>query len=232
MILSKIRAVITLIQLIITVSVVIILMYIFKKHNRSIRKVWGQLQLKLMGIKLEITGEIDPNAHMIIMNHQSVLDIIIFEALHPKDIAWVAKKEIANLIWFGHILKAPKMIIVERESKSSLVKLLKDAKEKYTHDRPIAIFPEGTRTDGKKLRKFKIGAKMIAEKNDMLVQPIVMVGTRKIFDSQKFSQQSGVVKIKILPSVQAEKKSDWYKDTEILMAHTLTKEINSDIKLI
>jgi 1-acyl-sn-glycerol-3-phosphate acyltransferase len=88
-------------------------MYLFKKANRKIRQIWGKLQLKLMGIELHIEGEIDPNANMIVMNHQSLLDIILFEGLHPKDIAWVAKKEIADLPWFGHILKAPKMIIVD-----------------------------------------------------------------------------------------------------------------------
>lgn len=230
MILKKIRALLTLIQLIITVSIVIVLMYLFKKQNRQIRLAWGKMQLKLMGITLDIEGELDQNADMIMMNHQSVLDIIVFEALYPKDLAWVAKKEIADLWWFGHILKAPDMLIVERESKSSLVKLLKDAKEKHSQKRPIAIFPEGTRTDGTKLRKFKIGAKMIAEKNEMLVQPIIIIGTRDIFDSQQFLQQSGTVKIKYLPTIKAVRKTDWYTQTEELMDETLKKEIQSDIQ--
>lgn len=230
MILKKIRALFTLIQMVITVTIVIVLMYIFKKHNRQIRLAWGKMQLKLMGITLDIEGQLDQNADMIMMNHQSVLDIIVFEALHPKNLAWVAKKEIADLWWFGHILKAPDMLIVERESKSSLVKLLKDAKEKHSQKRPIAIFPEGTRTDGTKLRKFKIGAKMIAEKNEMLVQPIIIVGTRKIFDSQKFSQQSGVIHIKYLPAIKAIRKTQWYEETEELMDKTLKKEIQSDIQ--
>ncbi|MEA2018121.1 MAG: lysophospholipid acyltransferase family protein [Campylobacterota bacterium] len=225
MIFNKLRGYLTLLQLSITVTVVIILMYMFRKNNRSIRKIWGKLQLKLMGITLEVEGEVDPNANMIVMNHQSLLDIILFEALHPNDIAWVAKKEIADLPWFGHILKAPKMIIVERESKTSLVKLLKESKEKYEQNRPIAIFPEGTRTDGKKLRKFKVGAKMIAEKNNMLVQPIVIVNSKKIFDSQKLTQESGVVKIIYLPTVQAQRKTTWYDEVEEDMKTTLQKHL-------
>jgi 1-acyl-sn-glycerol-3-phosphate acyltransferase len=201
-------------------------MYIFRKNNRKIRQVWGQLELKMMGITLEIEGEVDKNANMIVMNHQSILDIILFEALHPNDICWVAKKEIGDIPWFGHILKAPKMIMVERESKSSLVKLLKEAKEKFTQNRPIAIFPEGTRTDGKKLRKFKVGAKMIAEKSDMLVQPIVIIGSKKIFDSQKMEQKSGKVKIIYLPTVQAVRKTDWYIKMEEDMKHTLQENLN------
>ena len=105
MILSKIRAVLTIIQLIITVTIVIILMYLFKKQNRTIRRYWGAVQIKLLGIKLEIVGKADPKALMQLMNHQSILDIIVFEYLHMHNIAWVAKKEIADLPWFGHILK-------------------------------------------------------------------------------------------------------------------------------
>ena len=116
MILSKIKAILTLIQLIITVSIVIVLMYIFKKQNRKIRMIWAKLELKLMGISLEIEGEVDKNADMIVMNHQSILDIILLEALHPRNIAWVAKKVIATLFWFCHILKSPQMIIIERVS--------------------------------------------------------------------------------------------------------------------
>lgn len=229
MIIGRIRAILTLIQLIITVTVVIILMYIFKKHNRIIRIKWAQMQMKLMGITLEIKGEIDPNAKLIAMNHQSILDIIVFEYLHPKNLAWVAKKEIAKIPWFGHILKAPKMIIVERESKSSLVKLIKDVKVKLDEDRTIAIFPEGTRTDGKKLRKFKAGTKILAEKYNLDVQPIVLVGTREIFDSQNFLQKSGKVTIVYLPTVKAVRKTDWYEQTQTNMSKILADELDSAI---
>ena len=229
MILNKIRALFALAQFTITVSVVIICMYIFKNSNHKIRRVWAKMQMKLMGVTVIITGKLDPDAQMLLMNHQSMLDIIVMESLHPKNLAWVAKQEIAKIPWVGHILKVPKMIIVERESKTSLVKLLRDAKDRITNKRPIAIFPEGTRTDGKKLRKFKAGAKMIADKNNLLVQPVVIVGTKKIFDSQNLTQQSGKVKIVFLPSVQAKRKTTWYEECENMMDETLKKELRSDI---
>jgi len=224
-ILSRLRAVFTVVQFVITVSIVILCMYIFKEKNYIFRHYWARMQLKLMGVKLEIKGELDPKVDMLMMNHQSILDIVVFEALANRNLAWVAKKEIRDIPWFGRILSAPKMIIVERESKTSLVKLLRDVKDRISNGRPIAIFPEGTRSDGKKLRKFKIGAKMIAEKNNMKVQPIIMVGTRDVFDSQNFAQQSGTVKIVYLPTVEAKKKTEWYSETETLMRETLEKEL-------
>ena len=229
MILSRLRAVFTVIQFVITVSIVIICMYIFRDKNYIFRHYWAKMQLKLMGVKLQFKGELDPNVDMLMMNHQSILDIVVFEALCNRNLAWVAKKEIKNIPWFGRILSAPKMIIVERESKTSLVKLLRDAKNRLEFGRPIAIFPEGTRSDGKKLRKFKVGAKMIAEKNSMKVQPIIMIGTREVFDSQNFQQKSGVVKIIYLPVVEAKKKTQWYEECEELMRETLTKELKNDL---
>jgi 1-acyl-sn-glycerol-3-phosphate acyltransferase len=197
----------------------------FNKNNRVFRQKWGKLQMLLLGITLDIEGNIDNDANMIIMNHQSILDIIVLEYLHTKNLAWVAKKEIANIPWFGRVLKAPDMIIIERENKSSLVKLLKESKEKYKDDRPIAIFPEGTRTNGTKLLKFQAGAKLIAQKYNFKVQPIVIVGTRKLFDSQNMKQSSGTVKIIYLKTVKAIKNTTWYEDMHLNMDKILQKEL-------
>lgn len=226
---DKIRAIFTILQMMITISILIIFMYIFRKNNsKKARYYWSKMQMRLIGIKLEIEGDIDNEADMLIINHQSLLDIVILEYLHQRDLVWVAKKEIFDMFWFGHIVKSTNMIEVERESKASLVKLLKDVKENLKQKRVISIFPEGTRTNGKKLRKFKIGAKLIAEKNNLKVQPIVIVGSRDILDSQEMKHKPGVVKIVFLPTVQAKRKTTWYEDCEKNMGETLNKRINKN----
>jgi 1-acyl-sn-glycerol-3-phosphate acyltransferase len=202
-------------------------MYIFKSKSKQLRDIWCKAQIKLLGINLIIEGKIDNDANMIAMNHQSLLDIIILEHLHSKNLAWVAKIEIAKIPWFGHILKAPDMIMVQRESKSSLMKLIRDTKDKYDQNRPIAIFPEGTRTNGLKLRKFKAGAKLVAQKHNFRVQPIVIVGSRNILDTHNFTQQSGTVKVIFLPSVQANKNTTWYLDMEQNMSNILKENIGN-----
>jgi 1-acyl-sn-glycerol-3-phosphate acyltransferase len=80
-------------------------MYIFRNNNHAIRKVWMRLEMKLLGIKIEEVGTIDMSCDMVIMNHQSLLDIVVMEHLHERDLAWVAKKEISNIFFFGHIIK-------------------------------------------------------------------------------------------------------------------------------
>lgn len=228
MIFQKIRTLFTLFIMAITISFLIIFMYLFRKNNKYFRQKWSAMQMKFLGITVEIEGEQDPNVQMQVMNHQSILDIILFEYLHSQDLAWVAKIEIGNIPWFGHIVKAPKMILVERESKKSLVKLLKDAKDRLEEKRTLVIFPEGTRSDGKKLLKFKAGTRIIAERFNLSVQPVVVIGTRKILDSQNLKQESGVVKVKYFPTVQATKGTNWYKEMEEMMRKEIEKEFSND----
>jgi 1-acyl-sn-glycerol-3-phosphate acyltransferase len=220
---EKIRGLFTLVQFTITVSFVIIGMYLFYSKNRTIRKSWARMQLFIMGIKVVEHGKIDNSADMLMMNHQSIMDIVLFEAIGERNIAWVAKKEIADIPWFGRILHAPKMIIVERESKKSLIKLLKDTKDRLNDGRQISIFPEGTRSDGTKVRKFKAGAKVIAEKFSLSVQPVIIIGSHDVFKSKELKQKSGQVDIIYLPVIEAKKGTDWYEELEKNMRETFEK---------
>ena len=223
MLLRKIKATTILIQFVITVSCVIVLMYLFKKYNWQIRRAWAKMQTKLIGFKIVSKGKIDPNAKLLIINHQSLLDIIVVENLYPKNIAWVAKKEIADMFFFGHIVKVTDMIIVKREDRKSLVKLLKDVKDKIDKGRVVAIFPEGTRGDGEKLLNFKAGAKIISEKLDLKVQPIVLTNTRNIVDSQNFVANKGVVCVEFLDSIDPKKDKQWYQKTKTDMQEALNR---------
>ncbi|HIP55797.1 MAG TPA: 1-acyl-sn-glycerol-3-phosphate acyltransferase [Arcobacter sp.] len=227
---KQLRAIFSIIQMMITVGLIILLMMIFRsqKSKRKIRRNWAKLQLTLQGATVEIVGTEDTSADIIMMNHQSIMDITTIEALSSVDPAWVAKKEIADIPLYGNILKVPNMIIVERESKTSLIKLLKDSKARLDDGRQIAIFPEGTRTDGTKIRKFKAGARMIAEKHNLKVQPIVIVGSLAIWDSKKFTQTPGDIKVIYLDSIEAKKKTTWYEDMETNMRSTLNKELENE----
>ena len=72
-------------------------------------------------------------------------------------------------------------------------------------------------------------ARIIAEKYDLVVQPVLIIGTRKILDSQNLKQQSGKVKVIYLPSIKAERNSSWYKDMEENMRERLALELKNDL---
>lgn len=92
MIFSRIRGIIVLIQFTITVAIVVVLMYMFRNSVHSIIKAWMKLQMFFLGIKLEEVGKMDESCDMVIMNHQSLLDIIVIEHIHNRHLAWVGKK--------------------------------------------------------------------------------------------------------------------------------------------
>ena len=222
---ERIRGIILLIQFSITVAITVVLMYTFKNHTHKVIKVWMKFQMWALGIKLEYEGKLDESCDLVIMNHQSLLDIIVMEYIHPRDLAWVAKKEISDLFFFGHIIKAPRMISIDRENKAGLVSLLKEAKNRLDLGRPIAMFPEGTRSDGKSMLEFKPGAKMIANKFNLKVQPAIIINTLNIVDSKKLKAKPGIVKVIYLDPIQADKKSEWYEETEAKMKEVLDLEI-------
>ncbi|WP_044416504.1 lysophospholipid acyltransferase family protein [Halarcobacter anaerophilus] len=223
--LSRIRGFVVLIQFSITVGIVIVLMYTFRNHTHKVIKGWMKIQMFLLGIKLEQEGKLDTTCDMVVLNHQSLLDIIVMEYIHPRNLAWIAKKEITDLVFFGHIIKAPRMISVDREDKAGIIALLKDCKDRLSKGRPIAMFPEGTRSTGKKMLKFKPGAKMIANKFNLRVQPAIIINTRNILDSKNLKQTPGRVKVIYLDPVQADKKSDWFEKLEEDMNAVYKKEM-------
>ncbi|AKT90328.1 1-acylglycerol-3-phosphate O-acyltransferase [Campylobacter ureolyticus RIGS 9880] len=216
---AKINGVIYAIWCFLSIAVVVILFYIVPKKNYKIRKIWAKIQRFVIGYKIEKIGKFDERADMILLNHKSMLDIIILEEIYPKNLAWVAKKEIGELPFFGKILKTPKMIEVDRKNSRSIVSLIKDVKDRLNSDRVIAIFPEGTRGRGEKMLKFQDGAKVLSQKLKLKIQPIVLKDTLYNFDVKEVKIRSGKIKVNCLEMIDLSKPQDenWYKNLRVFM---------------
>jgi len=211
MILSKIRALFFAIEFVISVVLVVFFMWLFNDKNRAIRKFWGRSQRFFGGYKLEVIGNFSDEANILLINHQSMLDIIVIEELHPKNVCWIAKAQISKIPIIGKILSLPKMIAVERENKHSLIKLLSEAKDRVENGRVLAIFPEGTRSQTNKLLPFKGGAKLLVEKLNLKVQPIVIVGSDAM-KVKEFSFKKADIKLFCLDLVDTSKEN-WLEAT-------------------
>lgn len=173
-----------------------------------------------------IQGQEDPDAQMFLLNHQSDLDIAIMETITTKDLAWVAKKELFNLPFFGWALKLPRNIAVERESKTSLIKLLRDVKERLNFGKTIAIFPEGTRSTTGKMLPFKNGSKLIADKYSLRVQPIVLMQTAKYYNIKEYYYKPGRIKVIFMDSFIADKNNkNWLNDLKNKMQKVYDDEL-------
>jgi len=176
-----------------------------------------------------ITGKEDPDTQMFLVNHQSDLDIGIIETITNKDITWVAKKALFEVPFFGLAMSMPEDIEVERENKTSLIKLLRAAKDRLKKKRVITMFPEGTRSRGAKMLPFKSGAKVIADQNKLKVQAIVLVETARCYDIKRFYYVPRNIKVIFLDSFVANKDDpDWLNN----LRETMQQVYNDALKEI
>ncbi len=174
----------------------------------------------------DVEGQEDPAAQMYLINHQSDLDIGILETISKKDLSWVAKKELFDVPFFGLAMSMPEDIPIERQSKTSLVRLLKNAKDRLNKGRVITMFPEGTRSKNGRILPFKNGAKVVADKYQLKVQPIVLIQTAKYHNIKKFFYSPGEIKVIFMDSFIANKEDEnWLKNLRIEMQKVYDDEL-------
>ncbi|MEA1880329.1 MAG: lysophospholipid acyltransferase family protein [Campylobacterota bacterium] len=183
------------------------------KYKSTIVHHINSLTLWMMGGIALKKGKLDKSADMYVMNHQGIIDIIGLEAVQNNHMRWAAKKELFDALWFGNLLRHGEMISVDRKSRTSMVKFIKDVeKSRDEYNRPVAIFPEGTRTDGQPLLNFKKGTKIIAEKLGLKVQPIVITGSKKLLNEHTKTAHSAIVHYHFLPTVDVKNADEnWYE---------------------
>lgn len=174
----------------------------------------------------DVSGEEDPAAQMFLINHQSDLDIAVLETISKKDLSWVAKKELFDVPFFGLAMSMPEDIPIERQSKTSLLRLLKNAKDRLNKGRVITMFPEGTRSSTGKMLPFKSGAKVVADMYQLKVQPIVLIETSKVYNIKKFYYMPGKIRVIYLDSFIADKKDEnWLKELREKMQKVYNDEL-------
>ncbi len=166
------------------------------------------------------------DAQMFLINHQSDLDIGVMETVTRKDLAWVAKKALFDVPFFGLAMSLPEDIEVERESKTSLIKLLHAAKDRLDKNRVITMFPEGTRSRTGRMLPFKSGAKVIADKYALKVQPIVLIETASCYDIKRFYYKpKDITVIFMKPFIANKDDKNWLNELRIKMQKVYDDEL-------
>lgn len=142
--------------------------------------------IRISGTKVIVKGEENvprDTAVLYVGNHRSYFDIILTYVRVPRPTGYVAKLEMLRYpllnVWM-HFLHC--LFLDRKNIKKGLKTILKGV-EKAKSGISICIFPEGTRngTDQDFL-PFHEGSFKIAEKADVPVLPITMVGTNGIFE--------------------------------------------------
>ena len=150
-----------------------------------VSRVWSRIAFGFFcGVRLDVLGaeNIDPNRNYIIVsNHRSYTDIFTASWSVPLDFRWLAKSSLFRIPLLGFAMRICGYIPVERERSISAMRSLDLTKKELLSGKSVWIFPEGTRTPGVKLGKFKRGAFLLAKETGVPVLPIVLVNTDKIF---------------------------------------------------
>jgi len=216
----------------IAAGIMVPLMFIFPKKYSIILHFWNKVIILLIGGKIVIHGKANKEADMYVINHQGIIDIVSMEAAQNIDLRWVAKKQLFDAPWFGYVLKLPDMIEVDRENKTGLVKLLRDIKETTSNrdkHRIVTIFPEGTRTNKQALLNFKGGTKIVAEKLQLTIQPIVITNSKKLLNEHNKTAHNATVHITYLDSISVSKENkEWYNELRDTMQIYIDKEYNEN----
>lgn len=94
-----------------------------------------------------------PNSGMVVANHLSYLDILLFSAVAP--CVFIAKREVRSWPVFGPLAKAAGTIFVDRENIRDTVHVIRQVQEALQHGVAIVLFPEGTSSGGASVLRFR-----------------------------------------------------------------------------
>lgn len=133
--------------------------FVLKASNRRTlkgRANWLQRNcgrsLRALNVTVHTTGTV-PRGVLLTPNHVGYLDIIVLSALAPT--VFVSKSEVGGWPIFGWFAKRAGTRFLRRDLKADLMRVGGDLKPVIDAGVNLAIFLEGTSTDGKNVRPFK-----------------------------------------------------------------------------
>lgn len=148
-------------------------------------------------IDFEVIGQnkINPqDTYLVVANHSSILDIVAVHKAFPKNLCFVSKIELSNVIVFSEWMRIMGSIFIDRnDSRSSILEFNK-AINTLKSGMSMCIFPEGTRSNTGQIGEFKKGSFKIALKSSVKILPLVLHGTRSVYENNGNKLGDGAMK--------------------------------------
>ena len=126
--------------------------------------------------------------------------------------SWPRKNGVSTKVLRDAIILT-RSIFLDRGNPRAAVKAVGEVKDLLDKGFNMAIFPEGTRSQGHEMGEFKPGAFKFAEKGKVPVLPMTLDGSYKLFE-EKGSYQPCHIKITIHPLVHLEEMSKEEQNAE------------------
>lgn len=160
------------------------------------------IQNRITGMENLPTGE--KGAAVLLVKHQSTWEALLMPAIMPRPLAYVFKKELLYVPFFGWAMACMDMIHIDRsQGTQAFKKLVASGKRLVGQGTWIIMFPEGTRIDRGQVGEYKTGGTRLAIQCGVPVIPIA-VTSAKCWPRKAFIKTPGIVDISIgkpIPSV-------------------------------
>ena len=134
---------------------------------------WAERMLNLMGISLTVQGT--PPMHgpvLVVCNHLSWLDILTIHA--AKHVRFVSKSVVRHWPVIGTLSTGAGSLYIERERRRDAMRVVHHMTEALRKGDVIAVFPEGTTSDGHGLLPFHANLLQAAISSGAPVQPAAL----------------------------------------------------------
>jgi 1-acyl-sn-glycerol-3-phosphate acyltransferase len=171
-----------------------------------IAKAWLTLSIDaahwLMGIRYQIhgfenlpVGEKSPA--ILLVKHQSTYETFLMPAIMPHPVAYVFKRELLRIPFFGWAIGMLDMIHIDRSQRArAFLKVVERGRELLDKGVWVIMFPEGTRIERGRAGEYKTGGARLAIETGVPVIPIAVTSAR-CWPRRAFVKYSGVVDVSI-----------------------------------
>lgn len=206
-----IRSVLHLLWMIITVIPWALAVLIFSLFGNSTQIYWmcaGWLRLAvtggtvILGIKNRVSGmENLPTSNtsgaVLLLKHQSTWETFSMPTLMPHPLAYVFKKELLYVPFFGWAMARMDMIHIDRSQRAQAFnKVVEQGRRLMGQGVWVIMFPEGTRIERGQKGVYKTGGTRLAIETGAPVIPVA-VTSAKCWPRKAFIKKPGIVDISI-----------------------------------
>ncbi len=176
------------------------------RRRRAVARAFSRSFFRLAGMPLSITGleRLPPGQCVVVSNHASYLDGVVFTAALPAQFAFVIKREMNHVPLAGLLLRRLGSHFVERFNRhrgaTDARRVFRDA----INGSSLAFFPEGTFTRVPGVLKFHTGAFTTALRAGCPIVPATVRGTRVALSPNGGLPRPGRIEVRILTPISPE----------------------------
>jgi 1-acyl-sn-glycerol-3-phosphate acyltransferase len=166
--------------------------------------IWGTRVI--LGIRVQVRGmENLPQGHesaaILLAKHQSALETLLLPTLMPHPLAFVFKRELLRIPFFGWSMARLDMIHIDRESRAQALKhVVEQGRVLLARGVWIIMFPEGTRIARGQRGTYQTAGTRLAVDTGAPVIPIA-VSSGRCWPRKGFIKYPGLVEVSIGPAI-------------------------------